>query len=42
MDEHRVVYALSAVVSCVQDAVDGNTLVAAIHVGETYHERKEV
>ncbi|XP_065071436.1 PAN2-PAN3 deadenylation complex catalytic subunit PAN2-like [Rhopilema esculentum] len=41
MDEHRVVYALSAVVSCVQDAVDGNTLVAAVHVGETYHERKE-
>lgn len=40
--ENSSVYRLVSVVSNIQDSVDGNTLVAAIHVSESYHERKEV
>ena len=42
IDEHTGIYVLSSVVSNIQDIHEGNTLVAAIHVSETYHERKEV
>ena len=40
--ETSICYRLSSIVSNIQDAVGGNTLVAAIHVSENYHERKEV
>ena len=40
--ENSAGYELYSVVSNIKDNVDGNTLVAAIHVSESYHERKEV
>jgi len=39
--ENCACYQLYSVVSHIKDEVDGNTLVAAIHVSESYHERKE-
>ena len=40
--ENEVVYDLLATVGHVQDLKSGGNLVAHIHVGTTYHSRKEV
>lgn len=41
MSDGKMVYELLASVAHIRDAKSGSNLVAHIHVGETYHQRKE-